>query len=186
MYSQKKLFFAIGLIAVGIVTRYLLRDIPNVETITAVTIVAGSLLGGVWGMIVGVATVAGSDMFIGNTSILYYTWSAWAMVGAVSLMTRLFSTTRTSRRVLAMTGVGLVSNLVFFAWTNFGVWHIGGLYPHTGAGLLESYIMALPFLRNQLLSTVVFVPAFGAAAIALWNAQSVRRERVAAVVATRQ
>ncbi len=164
-----KTAFAIGLIVFGIITRYALKDLPNIETITSVTILAGALLGGGWGMVVGIATVAGSDMLIGNTNILYYTWSAWLLVGLFGLMTRYSQNAKLGKQILKFTGAGLVSNLLFFAWTNFGVWHIGGLYPHTASGLMESYVMGLPFLRNQLLSTLVMLPAVSVVAIAVWN-----------------
>ncbi len=168
LFSRNTLF-GIGLILFGIITRYALKDLPNVETITTVTILAGALLGGGWGMIVGIATVAGSDMLIGNTNILYYTWSAWILVGLFGLAARYSKNAKIGKQLLKLTGAGLASNLFFFAWTNFGVWHIGGLYPHTAAGLMESYVMALPFLRNQLLSTLVILPAVSVVAIAVWN-----------------
>lgn len=40
----------------------------------------------------------------------------------------------------------LVSSLLFFLITNFGVW-AGGMYSRNLTGLWESYLMGLPFLR---------------------------------------
>jgi hypothetical protein len=167
-FSKKHLLFALGLIVFGIVGRLALEQWPNVETITAVTLLAGSLLGGFWIVAVGLIVVAGSDIVIGNTDILYYTWSAWAAMGVLgyALRKREKSVVRHS---LELTGMGLVGNLVFFAWTNFGVWHIGMLYPHTAEGLMQSYIMGLPFLKMQLVSTLMIVPVVSAVTIAAWN-----------------
>lgn len=165
---RKTVFTAALLIAFGVGGRLLLQDMPNIETVTVATVLAASLLGGPWGLIVGIITVAASDIIIGNTSILLYTWSGWALVGISALIAR-YRGQRTSRAVLALTGAGLLGNIIFFVWTNFGVWHIGGLYQHTWAGLVECYIAAVPFLRNQLLSTVLFVPACSVVALALWN-----------------
>lgn len=156
------------LILVGTGGRMLLQDMPNIETITAVTVIAAALLGGPWGAVVGLISVAISDILIGNTSILLYTWSGWVLVGGAALLAR-YRGQKTSRAVLAITGTGLLGNMIFFVWTNFGVWHIGDLYQHTWSGLVECYIAAIPFLRNQLISTLIFVPAGSVAAIALWK-----------------
>jgi hypothetical protein len=56
------------------------------------------------------------------------------------------------------TTAGLSANLFFYLWTNFGVWLLSGMYPKTTTGLLMSYVNALPFLRYQLISTLIFIP----------------------------
>ena len=59
-----------------------------------------------------------------------------------------------------LAGAGLLSGTMFFVVTNLGVWAFGGgaRYPLTGAGLVECYVMALPYLRNTLISMAVFLP----------------------------
>ncbi len=47
-------------------------------------------------------------------------------------------------------------SLGFWLWTNFGVW-LTGFYPHTVAGLISCYALALPFLRNALLGNLVWM-----------------------------
>ena len=54
--------------------------------------------------------------------------------------------------------MGVGGSLWFFAWTNFGVWLMDGLYPSTLDGLLASYVAGLPFLRTMLLGNLVLVP----------------------------
>jgi hypothetical protein len=54
----------------------------------------------------------------------------------------------------------------FFLLSNFAVW-MGGMYAHTLAGLAQCYTMALPFYRNDLVSTALTVTAlFGLPALA--------------------
>ena len=57
-------------------------------------------------------------------------------------------------------GAGLLSSTLFFVLTNFGVWAFGNgtIYPHTASGLVECYVMALPFFRNSLISMALFLP----------------------------
>ena len=55
---------------------------------------------------------------------------------------------------------GLGSAVLFFIVSNFGTWALGGgvRYPITWAGLVECYVMAIPFFRNTLISMGVFLP----------------------------
>ena len=53
--------------------------------------------------------------------------------------------------------VSLVSgSLIFFIITNFAVWFSSGMYPYSLVGLLTCYTMALPFLQNTIISTVLY------------------------------
>ncbi|MBI2411324.1 MAG: hypothetical protein HYV32_05525 [Candidatus Kerfeldbacteria bacterium] len=168
-FTKKKLITVAILILFGAVGRYLLKDIPNIETITVVSLLAGSLLGGVWTLVVGLAVVATTDMLIGNTSILLYTWSAWTAMGVFGWVLRKREK-KPFRHALALTGMGILGNVFFYLLTNFGVWHIGGLYPHTLNGLAQSYIMGLPFLKYQFISTLIIVPSVSIVALTVWNA----------------
>lgn len=50
----------------------------------------------------------------------------------------------------------IVSSLLFFILTNFGVWVLGNLYEKSFQGLIECYFMAIPFFKNTLISTIIF------------------------------
>ena len=54
-------------------------------------------------------------------------------------------------------GYGLVGALFFYFYTNFGVWLIGNWYPHTLAGLIQSYVMGLPFLKLHAVSSMLLL-----------------------------
>ena len=45
--------------------------------------------------------------------------------------------------------------LIFYLVTNYGVW-FGGMYSQNFGGLIESYIMGLPFFGYSLISTFIF------------------------------
>ncbi len=53
---------------------------------------------------------------------------------------------------------GLGSAVLFFVVSNFGTWALGATYAKTWAGLVECYVMAIPFFRNTLISMGVFLP----------------------------
>jgi len=69
---------------------------------------------------------------------------------------------RGGKGVRGLAAAMLASSLSFFAITNFAVW-VGGLYPHTLAGLAATYAAGIPFYRNQLLGDVFYtLVMFGA------------------------
>jgi hypothetical protein len=43
----------------------------------------------------------------------------------------------------------------FFVVSNYGVWAAGGMYPRTWSGLVQCYVAAIPFYRNDLISTAI-------------------------------
>lgn len=128
---------------------------PNLEIATAATFLAVLLLRNRWAAVVPFAVVAVSDAVLGNTQIMWFTWSAWAVIGLGAILARHL---RGPGRYAAALGVGVGGSLWFFAWTNFGVWLMDGMYPATLDGLLASYVAGLPFLRTMLLGNLVLVP----------------------------
>src|SRR3989344_3113399 len=57
-------------------------------------------------------------------------------------------------------GGAAVSSGVFYLVTNFGVWLVGAWYPHTVAGLVNCYVLALPFARWTLAGDLAFTVVF--------------------------
>jgi uncharacterized membrane protein YeaQ/YmgE (transglycosylase-associated protein family) len=49
-----------------------------------------------------------------------------------------------------------IGAICFYLITNFGVWLSGTMYPMTFAGLISSYIAAIPFFRMTLVSNVAW------------------------------
>lgn len=148
---MKRLSLSLGLVLAAVAERLWWDLGPNVELIMTAAILASLYLGRSWGLAVALASLAISDWVLGNTLIMIFTWSAFAVITAAGAWVR---------RSPVQAGVfGLVSALFFYFWTNLGVWLIGGLYPHTLAGLLRSYIMGLPFLKLHAVSSVLFLSA---------------------------
>ena len=113
-----------------------------------------------------VATMMASDLIINNliyptdTFVFMYVGSIYTYIGfaAYSLIGH-FSKSN------AKAGLGLVAgSLVFFTISNLGVWaSTTALYPDNAAGLLATYIAAIPFYAPELLSTALFsAVAYGA------------------------
>ena len=85
------------------------------------------------------------------------TWAWYAM--AMALGQILLHARTTFVRVAAGALLGPTS---FFVVSNYAVWAAGGMYPRTMGGLATCFAAALPFYRNDLLSTaLVSAAAFG-------------------------
>jgi hypothetical protein len=93
-----------------------------------------------------------------------FVWTAyvttWAWYLAVMVLGRILLKSRTTwLRVGAGVVLGPTS---FFLVSNYAVWVGGTMYPHTPAGLAVCYAAAVPFYRNDLLSTAIVAGlAFG-------------------------
>lgn len=154
---------AIILVAVAISERLWFDLGPNVELVTVAGVLAGVLLGRRWGFMVVLIIMALTDLVIGNTVIMVFTWSVLGLIGWGGEYLRKW---QGLKRVVAGGGYGLIAAVGFYLFTNFGVWLVGNLYPLTLAGLLRSYWMGVPFFRVHLLSSIVTVMG-GLAAVEL-------------------
>jgi hypothetical protein len=175
MKIQKSWWIAGGLIATAVawrVANWQFGIAPNLEIVTASTLLAAAFLGRRWSLVVPVGIMAASDVIIGNTSILFFTWSAFAVIGLAGLALRRLKA-RPGQLMLGALGAGVGASLWFFAYTNFGVWLLGDMYPHTLAGLMQCYAMGLPFYRTMLLGNLVLVPAYFAVALVVRSRQGI-------------
>ena len=89
-----------------------------------------------------------TDLIIGFHSAMIFTWGSVLLIG--------FLTTYFSRGITKRISGALLGALVFFIVTNFGVWIISGYYEISLAGLINCYILAIPFFHNSILATIFF------------------------------
>ena len=136
---------------VGIVL--LFRIIPHPPNFTPVIVLSLYLpfIFGIWSIPFCILGFAITDYFIGFHSLMFWTWGALAFTGYTSK----FCNKIYSRIVLSFIGA-----ITFFVISNFGVWISGTLYEISVQGLLNCYIMAIPFFTNTLLSTIFFAVIF--------------------------
>ena len=148
---MKKVLLALILVAVAVAERLWFDLGPNIELITLTGVIASIYLGRKWGLGVAVLALVLSDLVIGNTMILVFTWSALGMIAYGGRWLK-------GKAWWVAGGYGLGASLWFYFYTNFGVWLIGSLYPHTFSGLVSCYVMGLPFLRLQAMSNLIILP----------------------------
>lgn len=116
-------------------------------------------------MLAPLAALMATDLFLTVFSYHYaFRWQdyipTWTWYAAAIVLGRILLSSRTSLpRFASAVALGPTS---FFAASNFAVWYVSGMYPHTGSGLVTCYIAGLPFYRNDLISTTIVAGlAFG-------------------------
>jgi len=157
---NKKIIIAIFIALLGASFRIFLNErisIPNFEAVTSLSLLSGSFLGGIFGGITSLLMVFFSDLYFGNTQIYLFTWSAFILIGILGSLIK----NNSKKYIFKITGMGVLSVLFFYLWTNFGWWLLSGMYEMNFLGLIKCYIAGLLFLRNQMTSVLIFTPAFG-------------------------
>ena len=99
--------------------------------------------------IIPLSAMALSDLFIGNgfSLLVYAGFLAMVMCGYMI------------RKKLTVTNIAassLAGAIIFFLITNFAFFYPETIYPHNLAGIVKSYVMGLPFLRNMLIGDLVY------------------------------
>lgn len=97
-----------------------------------------------------------------------FVWTAyvttWAWYLAVMALGQILLHSRITP--LRVTAGALLGPTSFFVVSNYGVWAGSNMYPHTLGGLGACYVAAIPFYRNDLMSTAIVVAAaFGIPAL---------------------
>lgn len=167
-FDKMKFFSILALVAIGVLGRFFMVKfvgIPNFEIITAFALISGAFLGRIWGIVVPLSIISISDAVIGNNSVMFFTWSAFAVIGIFGWVFGRSDIKSAKFRIFGLAGVGIISSVFFFLYTNFGWWLVSGMYPHTLDGLIQCYIMGLPFFKNNLIGNLIFVPMAGVLAI---------------------
>ena len=143
---------AMSLIVIGILLRFIPHT-ANFTPVAAIAIFAGVYLNKKQALIVPLLLMVLSDIFLGMHNVVIFTWGSFVLVTLLSTWARHHKT------VKAIVSTSAVSSVLFYVITNFGVWAMGW-YPLTAKGLLDCYILGLPFLRTFSIATLVYTVVF--------------------------
>lgn len=148
---------ALIFIVIGIFSR-LIPHIPNFAPITATALFGGMYLNKKFALIVPIFIMIISDFLLSPKNMLHSTtlfvWGSFLISSLIGLWLR-------SHKKPLYIIVGIFSaSLQFFLITNFGVWATTNMYPHTLEGLIECYVMGIPFYRNTLMGDLFYTGLF--------------------------
>ena len=147
---MKKEIFPITLILILALSR-LIPHPPNFTPIIAVAILSGYFFKNLYfSFLVLIISMLIADFFIGfydNMFVVYL---------SLMLITFTFYRAGSKLNYKSLFLFSLFGSLIFFVITNFGVWALGNLYEKNLKGLIDCYILAIPFFGNTFLSTLIF------------------------------
>jgi hypothetical protein len=140
--NYSRLIALLGAIVLAAALR-LVPHPPNFSPIGAMALFSGAYLGR-RGMafVAPLGAMVLSDLVLGFYSAVWITYSAVALIVLIGWL----ALSRVSVVRLGMAAVA--SSVVFFLVSNFGTWAVGGMYPHSLAGLAACYVAAIPFYQN--------------------------------------
>ncbi len=131
---------------------------PNFAPLGALALLAG-MTGDRRKVWLPLAAVCATDLVLG-----FYPGFVWVYLSYGLL----FFTGYLTHKVVGLKksiALPLTGSVLFYLFSNFGVWISGSMYPPTLAGLGQCYAAALPFFRNTLTSDLFYLNAFALLAV---------------------
>ena len=140
---NRRELLVLGFIILAVVVR-LVPHPPNFTPITALALFGATTFKNRFvGILAPLLAMAISDLYLGFYSISIWVYSSFFLISILGIYFKEIKTKNI-----------LISSLVFFIVTNFGVWLAG--YPKSIEGLLLCYTMALPFFFNSIIGDLFF------------------------------
>jgi len=144
------------LITIGsmIIAAAVIRFLPHPPNFTP--IFAMALFGGAYltkkkmAFLLPLAAMLISDLFIGFHSLMFVVY------GAIALITALGFLLKNKVRPSTVIGASILGSIIFYLIANFAVWATLGTFPPTAAGLFSSYVAAIPYFKNSLISGLFY------------------------------
>lgn len=140
------------IILLAVVAR-LIPHAPNFAPIGGLALFSGSHFKKNVAMLIPLSAMIISDIFLGFHNTIIYVYASFILT---VLIGRIIKKDNWKSLIIA----SLTSSVLFFLITNFGVWLNSSMYTKTIDGLMQSYIMGLPFFRNTLLSDFIYTFSF--------------------------
>ncbi len=140
---------AICLLAIGILSRLIIH-VDNFTPVIALALFGGVYLKRKQAFLLPILLFAATDIILGFHRTMFFTW------GTILLIVIMGFAVQKNKNWATVLGGGIFSAILFFVITNFGVWIMTGMYPLTLTGLAECYVVAIPYFRSSLLSTLIY------------------------------
>ena len=152
----KKEIFPISLILILAFAR-LIPHPPNFTPVIAVALISGYFFKNInLSLLILLVAMLLSDLFIGFYENMIFVYAS------LLLITFVFHKISKKINFKNLFIYGFAGSLIFFIISNFGVWALGNPgvldipYERNLNGLIECYILAIPFFGNTFLSTLIF------------------------------
>ena len=151
MILIKNQYYAIVFIILALAIARIIPHPPNFTPILGMAVFSGTFIGKkTFAYLIPIVAMFLSDLYLGFHSgmpIIYFSLALCVLIGT-------FIGARTTILIYAL-GIS-AGVIVFYLITNFTVWYGSGMYDYTFSGLITCYVMALPFLQNTIVSSMIY------------------------------
>jgi hypothetical protein len=157
-----------GIVAFATIARVatppLLGHPSNFAPINALALFSGCYFAGRFSkFIIPLLSVWVGDLFIDyiymHKFMVFYSGFYWQYACYVILvMIGIMISSRV--KPVNLLAASVLSSVLFFVISNFGVWIGFGMYPHTAFGLAACYTAAIPFFNSTLISDIAYSALF--------------------------
>ena len=152
---NNKIIILATLISLGLIFR-LMPHPWNFTPIGAIALFSGFYFSKRYAFVLPILAMLFSDIFLG-----FYSWKLMLPVyGSLLLYVVLGVWLKKHKKWYTVLGSSLLCSVLFFLITNFAVWVFTPWYAKIFSGLIQCYIMAIPFFRNNLLGDLFYATAF--------------------------
>ena len=152
MFSKRTgLVIILALIIIGFAGR-LLPHLPNATPIAALAFVGSMFFSRKMALLLPLGVLLLTDLFVGFYSfgLMLSVYGSFALIGLLSWYLN------KKKNLIAMGYLVVAGSFSFYLITNAAVWWFTPWYEKSLAGLMLSYELGLPFLRNMLMGDLIY------------------------------
>ena len=152
-HVMKKDFLTLTiLVLIGLFSRLVTHE-WNFTAIGAISILAGLMISNKYlKFAVPLIVMLISDAVIGFHNTMLFVYAGFFLM---TLISTVFKDSKTVQKLFL---APLAASLAFFFISNSGVWFMDQLYSKILAGLMECFLMGVPFYKAQFLADMILTP----------------------------
>jgi len=132
----------------------LLPHPPNIAPIAALALFSGAKIDKKIAYVLPLSAMVISDFFLGFHSTMFYVYFSFLLITLIG------RAVGKNNRVFFLFWITIFSSVLFYLITNFGVWASTAIYTKNMSGLINCYLMGLPFLRNTIIGDLFYTSVF--------------------------
>ena len=152
---MKEKLFPVLVVLMAVVMRFLPHP-ANVAPIAAMALFGGAYLNKKYAVVLPMVVMLISDLFLGFHKTMPFVYGSFLIASIIGI------NLKNKVKIKPVLGASLLSSVIFYVVTNFGVWLTSGMYEMTFLGLIKCYVLAIPFFRNTLVGDLFYtVMMFG-------------------------
>lgn len=157
---QTKNILALILITLGVLCR-VYQPIYNFAPVVAIALFSGFVFKNrmfaisiaILSSLIGDAIIAYTNNYSFLHSTIVFVYGAYFMIVILGEKIQ-----KSTYPILSIATFGVVASLVFFVTTNLGVWLMDNMYPKNSTGLIECFVLAIPFYKYSFVSDLIYIP----------------------------